>query len=77
MSARTRLTAPITHGRSRPELKGQEAVSQMADDMRVIKTRVGSVTCEDLGMIGWMMVQVDHHHAAARELAERLSLAAA
>ncbi|MDB5656666.1 MAG: hypothetical protein JWQ94_4279, partial [Tardiphaga sp.] len=42
-----------------------------------IKTRTGSVTRDDLGMIGWMMVQVDHHHAAARELAERLSLAAA
>lgn len=77
MNARTRLVAPLIHGRSRPELKGRDAVSQMADDMRVIKTRTGSVTRDDLGMIGWMNAQIDAHHATARELAERLSHAAA
>lgn len=78
MNERTRLVAPIrTTVVSRPDLKGQHAVAAMADDMRVIKTRVGSVTRDDLGMVGWATAQIDAHHVAARELAERLSLAAA
>ncbi len=75
MSERTRLIAPMRSDKSRPDLKGRDAVAMMADDMRVIKTRTGSVTRDDLGLIGWANAQINAHHASAREMAERLSLA--
>lgn len=75
MSERNRLIAPMRSDKSRPDLKGRDAIATMADDMRVIKTRTGNVTRDDLGLIGWANSQIDAHHANAREMAERLSIA--
>ncbi|WP_316189441.1 hypothetical protein [Bradyrhizobium sp. SZCCHNS1054] len=79
MSHRTRLItgAATAIVKPRPSLKGREAVAQMADDMRIIATRVGNVTVDDLTLIGWRHDQVDLHNAAARELATELSTVAA
>ncbi|WP_315806949.1 MULTISPECIES: hypothetical protein [unclassified Bradyrhizobium] len=49
----------------------------MADDMRVIVTRTGGVTAEDLTLIGWKRDQVETLNGRARDLAIQLSTVAA
>ncbi len=61
----------------RPALKGTAAVEQMADDLRVINTRTGGVTADDLTLAGWTREQIERHVADARETATRLSTVAA
>ncbi|WP_316224685.1 MULTISPECIES: hypothetical protein [unclassified Bradyrhizobium] len=79
MSHRTRLItgAATAINRPRPGLKGREAIEQMADDMRVIVTRTGGVTAEDLTLIGWKRDQVETLNGRARDLAIQLSTVAA
>lgn len=77
LSERARLLAPLAASAAisapRPHLKGQAAIDQMADDLRVIKTRAGGVSRDDLALLGWTQSQIDRHGTAARERAERLS----
>lgn len=73
METRMITSRPANDHVSRPELKGLRAVAAMADDMRVIRTRNGGVTREDLSVVGWSISQIDTHGSAAREMAERLS----
>ncbi|WP_315721653.1 MULTISPECIES: hypothetical protein [unclassified Bradyrhizobium] len=49
----------------------------MADDLRVISTRTGGVTTDDLTLAGWTREQIERHVADARETATRLSTVAA
>lgn len=77
MSHRTRLiTTGVTSAVTLPRapMKGTTAVEQMADDMRIVNTRVGTVTVDDLSLIGWTRTQLEKHGQAARELAASQSL---
>ncbi|WP_316216595.1 hypothetical protein [Bradyrhizobium sp. SZCCHNR3003] len=65
--AATAITDP------RPLLRGREAIEQMADDMRIMVTRTGGVTTDDLTLIGWKQEQVDTLAPRARNLATKLS----
>ena len=81
MTHHQRLLSPLAASAAinapRSTLRGTKAVEQMADDMRMIKTRAGSATRDDLALIGWTSLQIDLHNAAARELALRDSNAPA
>lgn len=60
----------------RATMTGEKAVEQMADDLRVTETRSGSVTREDLEVLGWSGLQIDRHISAARKTAQSLSVRA-
>jgi hypothetical protein len=65
-------TSAITAARA--PMTGKAAVEQMADDMRIINTRNGNVTTDDLSLLGWTGKQIAEHGAAAREAAAAASL---
>jgi hypothetical protein len=65
----------MTKRKTRPDLKDAAAIETMADDMRVVITRTGSVTKDDLFQIGWTSAQVTLYGDRAREMAVRLSMA--
>jgi hypothetical protein len=50
-------------------LAGKKAVEQMADDFRIINTRLGHVDRDDLELLGWLNEQIDKHGGAARQKA--------
>jgi hypothetical protein len=52
-------------------LTGQDAIAQMADDFRVVATRIGHVDRDDLTLLGWLNAQIDKHGDAARQKALR------
>lgn len=71
--ARGRLTVEVLANKQFTTLA---AIEEMRKLCRVnAKVPASSVTRDDLGMIGWANAQIDAHSTAARELAERLSLA--
>ena len=68
----TAPTSAITAARG--PMKGEQAIAQMADDMRIINTRAGNVTADDLSLLGWTGRQIGEHAAAAREMAAAQSM---
>ena len=79
--ARRRTIQPLAISASlvapRAPMTGKAAVEQMADDFRVINTRAGNVTTDDLSLVGWTQAQIAKHGVAARELAAAQSTASA
>lgn len=73
MQPRT-LTAAQRHVRrisyspnlDRAHLRGQAAVSQMADDMRLMTANAGCVTEDDMKVLGWTRGQIATLGDAAR-----------
>lgn len=79
MSDRIRMLRPIVADaiyQPRPSLNGRDAVERLADDMRVANARNGSVTRDDLSLIGWTPKQLDTYGERARIKAATLSGAA-
>lgn len=58
-------------------LTGKNAIEQMADDFRVIATRLGNVDRADLELLGWLNAQIDLHGGAARQKALAMEVRAA
>lgn len=63
-----------THLIVRDGMRGDAAVSQMAEDMRTIAASKGNVTESDLTLLGWTASQVTMHNANARARAIRQSV---
>jgi hypothetical protein len=54
----------------RAELRAADTiVAQMADDLRVFAANCGSVSTDDLELIGWTAAQIAAHGTAARRRA--------
>jgi hypothetical protein len=55
----------------RSKLRGSTAVQQMAQDFLVINANAGSVSQDDLEILGWSPAQITLHASAARQFANR------
>lgn len=55
----------------RSTLRGQRAIEQMADDFRIFAVNAGSVSKDDLELLGWTPAQIASHGAAARQAANQ------
>lgn len=58
----------------RSKLEGRAITPQMADDLRILHTRTGYVTEEDLELLGWTAAQIAAHRTAARRRAMELDV---
>lgn len=55
----------------RSRLRGLTAIQQMAQDFLVINANAGSVSQDDLEILGWSPTQITLHASAARQYANR------
>jgi type II secretory pathway component PulM len=54
---------------NRGRLSKAAAVNQMADDLRVLSANAGSITADDMELLGWTAAQLALHGLAARRRA--------
>lgn len=66
------LTADA-HSQPRDGLTGDIAIERMADDMRIAYARNGSVTKDDMSLIGWRRTQLDRYGEDARVMAQHMA----
>lgn len=64
--------SPFLH---RAALRGAAAVDQMALDFSTFAAAAGSISEQDLEILGWTPAQVALHASAARQIAHRRSAA--
>lgn len=61
------------HTSPRDTLSGDSAIERMADDMRIAHARNGSVTKDELSLIGWRRAQLDRYGEDARVMAQHMA----